>query len=110
LVERHSLQPLCQERCGSLRDGAATTVEADVLDHSVRDTEVHADDVPAQRVVLLVGDVGMLETTVVSRVLVVVDDVLAVELVVSRGHHAKILWASLIELTSRSTSSSSVHT
>src|SRR5207245_2004950 len=104
------LQPLGKERCRGLRDRAPTAVEADVFDHAVVDAEVHPDHVAAQRVVLLVADVGVLEAAVVSRVLVVVEDVLAIELVVNRGHQAKILWASLIELTSRSTSSFCVYT
>src|SRR5207253_11207415 len=105
LLERQSLQPLGQQRRRCLRDRAATPVESDVLDHAVADTEVHPDHVAAQRVVLLVADVGVLEAPVVSRVLVVVEDVLAIELVVSCCHQAKILCASLMEVTSRSISS-----
>src|SRR5205085_112657 len=69
--------------------------------------DVDPEHVPAKRVVLLVADVRALETPEVPRVLVVVDDVLAVELIVGgdRGAHAKILCASLIEAASRSTSS-----
>src|SRR5436309_449640 len=84
---------------------APTSVKADVLDHAVPDPEVHPDHVPAKRVVLFVADVGLLEAAIVPRVLVVVEYVLAIELVVSCGHHANILCASLIELTRRSTSS-----
>jgi hypothetical protein len=58
-------------------------MEPNVFDHSFLDAEVHPDHVPAQRVVLFVADVRVVETAEVPRVLVVVEDVLAVKLVVS---------------------------
>src|SRR5207248_7181053 len=110
LFEGQSLQALCEQRRRSLRDGAASSVKPDVFDHAFVDAEIHPNDVAAERVVLFVADVGVLEATVVSRVLVVVEDVLAIELVVSCGHQAKILCAFPMELTSRSTSSFNVYT
>src|SRR5205823_6103821 len=105
VVEGQTLKPFGEERCGGLGYCAPAAVEADVLDHAVLELKVHPHDVAAERVILLVADVGVLEPAIVPRVLVVVEDVLAVELIVNCGHQAKILWASLMEVTSRSTSS-----
>jgi hypothetical protein len=82
-------------------------VEFHVLDEAVPELEVHTDHVTAERVVLLVGNVGVLDPPVVPRVLVVVEDVLAIKLLVS--HHQviytpKILFASFNCATSRSIS------
>src|SRR5205807_9126018 len=82
LVEAPALDPLGQQRCRRLRDGAAATMEADIFDPTIGNLEVDADDVAAERVVLLVREGRRVETTVVPRVLVVVEDVLAVELLV----------------------------
>jgi len=57
-------------------------VEADVGDVPVLDREVDADDVAAERVVLLVGERRRLQSPEVPRVLVVIQDVLPVELLV----------------------------
>src|SRR5579872_674195 len=85
LVEGHPLETLGQERGGCLRDGTAPAVKPDVLYDSFLHAEIHADDVAAQGVVLLVADVGVLEAPEVARVLVVVEDELAVKLIVSRS-------------------------
>src|SRR6202030_406470 len=113
VVQRHALEAFREQRRGSLRDRTSAAVKPDVLDHAVLDLEVDADHIAAEGVVLLVGNVRVLEPAEVPRVLVVVEDVLSIELVVSRNGaaaHLKILWASLMEPTRRSTSSFSVYT
>src|SRR5205807_9412624 len=94
ILQALALDPFREQGSGRLRDGAAAAVEANVLDLPLSDPELDADHVTAERVVLLVRERRRFQPSVVPRVLVVVEDVLAVELLVLDTHHAKILWAS----------------
>ena len=64
-----------------LRDRAAVAGEGDVGDLAVADAQLHLELVPAQRVGVLELEVGVLDLTPVMRVLVVVEDLLAVQVV-----------------------------
>ena len=81
IVDVEALGQLGQHRRGGLRDGAAAAVELDVGDLAVDDLQVDRELVAAERVDALGGDVGILDVPVVAGVLVVVEDVLAVQVV-----------------------------
>ncbi len=77
-----ALHEVAQHRRRRLADRAASAVEADLLDHvSLAEAHRDGDFVPAQRVLPFRLSIGMLEQPVVPRVLVVVQDELAIELV-----------------------------
>ena len=82
LVGRASLDEVAQHRHRGLADGASAPVEADLLD-DVAVTESHRDEdlVAAERILTLGMRIRGIQQTVVPRVLVVVEDELAVELI-----------------------------
>src|SRR5215212_2603406 len=91
VVDRHPDQLLRGDRRGRLRDRAALAVPLQVGDLPVLDEDVHAQLVAAKRVLVLELEVVLRELPEVSRLLVVLQDVVAVELV---HQSSKILRAS----------------
>ena len=103
LLDRHPDQLLRGDRRGRLRDRAALAVEAEVLDAAVLDDDVHAQLVAAERVVVVPLEVVRLELAEVPRVLVVLEDVVAVQSV--HRYSSNTSRALPSASTSRSTSS-----
>src|SRR6185503_13108725 len=81
LVERLALDLFGEDRSGRLRDRAALAVEAHVRDAVVLDAQGHAQLVAAQRVRVGVRVRRAFELPVIARVLVVIEDVVAVHVV-----------------------------
>src|SRR2546423_425558 len=83
LLERHADVLVRGDRGRRLRDGAALAVEAQLGDLAVLHADVHAHLVPAERVVVVGLEVVGNQLAEVARLLVVVEDVVAVQVV----HH-----------------------
>ena len=81
LAERLALDLVGQEARARLADGAAAAGERDAVDDPVRHAEHQRDPVAAQRVGALVGRVGVLDDPEVVGPSVVLEDVVAVEVV-----------------------------
>ena len=78
---RLALDLVGQEGGAGLADRAATTGEPDAIDDPVLDAEHQRDPVAAQRVGALVGGVGILDDPEVVGPPVVLEDVVAVQVV-----------------------------
>src|SRR3954471_14540183 len=101
--DRHALDLVGGHRGGGLADRAAVPVEADVLDRAVVGHAQHdAQLVAAQRVRVLELEVRRLHDAPVVRALVVVEDLLAIQVV---HQSAKTSLTRSSPATSRSTSS-----
>src|SRR3954467_6925421 len=101
LVDRHALHLVGDHRGRRLRDRAALTAEGDVGDATlVVDLQLDLQLVAAQRVDVLELHVGIVEVPEVLRVLVVLQDLLAIQ----RVHQEKILRTSARPTMRRSTS------
>src|SRR5205823_4951030 len=70
-----------QHRGGRLADGATAAAEPHVPHPSVVQLEVEGDDVAAEWVVALLGDVGVRDLPEMMRVFVVLENLLAVEII-----------------------------
>src|SRR5712691_864290 len=81
LLHRLADDHVGQHRGGRLADGATPAAETHVPHPAVVQLEVEGDDVAAEWVVAFLGDVGVLDLPEVMRVLVVLEDLLAVEIV-----------------------------
>src|SRR4051794_21009204 len=102
LLDRHADHLVGGHRRARLRDRTAVAREAHVLDAVLPvDLELHLQLVAAQRVEVLVLEVGVAQLAPVMRLLVVIQDVLAVEVV----HHPNTLRTEPSASTRRSTSS-----
>src|SRR5213078_426139 len=106
LPERHPDVLLGGDRRRCLRDRAALPVEAQVGDLSVLDADVNAHLVAAQRVVVVGLEVVRLELAEVPRPLVVLEDVVAVQVV---HQTLKTSRARATESSSASTSSATLY-
>src|SRR4051812_43689819 len=101
--DRHALDLVGRHRRRRLADRAAVAVEADVLDRAVAgDAEHHAQLIAAQRVRVLELEVRRLHHAPVVRALVVVEDLLAIEII---HQSAKTSLTRSSPASSRSTSS-----
>src|SRR5262249_26801376 len=107
LPGRTALRHLHQHRRRGLRDRAATAGELHVLDRLavLVERDIDRDLVAAERVLSLGLGVGMLDHPVSARVLVVVEDDLAVKVLESRIAHANTLRTACSPSTSWSISS-----
>ena len=85
LGDRLALDDVRDHRRGGLADRAAAAVEANVAHDAAVDVELDRELVAAERVHALGGDRRVVEMPAVARVLVVIEDVLAVEVVHSGG-------------------------
>src|SRR5919198_5376307 len=102
VVDLHALDLVGRHRGGRLADRAAVALEADVVDRPVvADAEHDLQLVAAQRVVVGELEVGVLHRPPVVGALVVLEDLLAVEVV----HQAKTSWTLARPAMSASTSS-----
>src|SRR6202022_3244137 len=81
LLHRLADDHVSQHRSGRLADGATPAAEPHITHPAVVQLEVEGDDVAAERVVALLGDVGVRDLPEVMRVLVVLEDLLAVQVV-----------------------------
>jgi hypothetical protein len=101
-----ALHQLGEHRGRRLRDRAAAAGELDLVDRVTvfAEGDVDRDLVAAERVLPLGGGVGVLDQAVPARILVVIEDHLAVHLV-ELAHCARRLWALCRPSTSRSISS-----
>src|SRR5712692_7993890 len=81
LLDRLADDHVSQHRRRRLADGATPAAEPHIPHPAVVELEVEGDDVAAEWVVALLGDVGVLDLPEVMRVLVVLEDLLAVEIV-----------------------------
>src|SRR2546428_100686 len=81
LLHRLADDQVGQHRGGRLADGATPAAEAHVPHPAIVQLEVEGDDVAAERVVALLGDIGVRDLPEMMRVLVVLENLLAVEIV-----------------------------
>jgi hypothetical protein len=81
LVDRLALDHVGDHGCGRLADGTATAAEADVADDAVGHVQLDAQLVATERVDALGRRRGRIQMAVVPRIAVVIEDVLAVEVV-----------------------------
>src|SRR6267143_825749 len=81
LLHRLAYDHVGQHRRRRLADGATPAPKPHISYPAVVQLEVEGDDVAAQGVVALLGDVGVRDLPKVMRVLVVLQDLLAVEIV-----------------------------
>src|SRR3984893_3775922 len=81
LLHRLADDHVGQHRRRGLADGATPAAEPHIPHPAVVELEVKGDDVAAERVVALLGDVGVLDLPEVMRVLAVLEDLLPVEIV-----------------------------
>ena len=81
LVDGLALDLVGQEARAGLADGAAAAGERDAIHDAVLDAEHQRDPVAAQRVGALVGRIGVLDDPEVVGPSVVLEDVVAVEVV-----------------------------
>ena len=88
-VERLALDLVGQEAGAGLADGAATAGEPDAIDDAVLDAEHQRDPVATQRVGALVRGVGVLDDPEVVGPPIVLEDVVAVEVVHARSSVAR---------------------
>src|SRR5690606_18620414 len=103
LLQRLALDLVGQDGRGGLADGAALALEADVGDAVlVVQGHLDVDLVAAERVVVLVNDVRVLQPAVVARAAVVLEDVLPVHV---SGHRLNTFRAAWTARTSASISS-----
>src|SRR6267142_581708 len=98
------LQSGRHQRGGGLGDGAAGALEADVLDHVVRELEIERDLIATERVDPLGAPVGSVGLAEVPGLLAVVDDDLLVQVPQLRAH-PKTSWTLRSPATRASTSS-----
>src|SRR5207253_5686736 len=100
LADRPAYDHVGQHRRGCLTDGTAPAAKPDRAELAVVELEVEGDDITAEGVVAFLGDVCVGQLPEIVGILVVVEDLLAVEII----HQLNTFCAFSMASTSWSTS------
>src|SRR5215472_13127703 len=109
LFRRLALQNLRHERGRGLRDGAAASLEAHIVDAAILQRHEHGDAVAAERIVAMRQMAGMLLLAKIPRVLPVVEDDVLIKVAQIHGYFftLNMVCAARMPVTSASMSLSS---